>query len=335
MPEPVELGDQAVSATVDPWAFHGHVVSLGVLAGVSVVWAAAALRFGPPSGRQWRLGAAAVVATAICVAWPLADLAAHWSLLALVVQRLLLMLVVAPLVLTATPERLLERLTRPAVVDRTVETVTHPAAAVAAVSVLSVVTLLPGAVAAQASSPAARGALDAVMVVTGFILWAPVLRVLPGTARPSPVGTAVYLVVQSLVPTFLAVVYVFARHPFYTVYADAHGAIGLSPVGDQEVAGIVGKMGTLPVLWTVAYREVTRGRRAHDAGVDPNPLRWADVERNLQRAARHQRRAHQPGGGHPRRAPRQSWRPQLSTRFPTVEPLGPEPPSPPGGEPPT
>jgi len=315
----------------DPWALRAHAAALATLAVLAVLWVAGVLRCARPTPRQWRMATAAAVTAAVCVAWPLADLAAHWSLLALIVQRLLLMLVVAPLLLAATPTQLLARLTRPAAVDRLAELVTQPAVAVVAVSVLSTATLLPSAVAAQATSAAARGALDLAMVVAGLVLWEPVLHRVPGTARPTPVGAAVYLVVQSLVPTFLAVVYVFARHPFYAVYAHAHGAIGLSPVADQEVAGIVGKMGTLPVLWTVAYREVARGRRLHDAGLDANPLWWPDVERRLQRAERRQRRLAarpvRPGHHRPPRPPRPSWRPQLVTQFPTVEAAPPEEPS--------
>ena len=47
------------------------------------------------------------------VTWPLGDLAAHWLLMALVLQRLLLTLAVPPLLVLGTPRPLIARLTRP------------------------------------------------------------------------------------------------------------------------------------------------------------------------------------------------------------------------------
>ena len=55
-----------------------------------------------------------VVALVVAFMWPLGDLAARWSLLALVAQRLLLMLAVPPLLVLGTPRPLLVWLTRPA-----------------------------------------------------------------------------------------------------------------------------------------------------------------------------------------------------------------------------
>lgn len=298
----------------DPWAFHADPVALVVVALIAVGWAALVRRPSPPSRRQWLAAGGALVALVAAVWWPLADLAARWSLTALVVQRLLLTLAVAPLLLVATPGEVLAALTRPRLVDAVVETVTRPAVAVGVFTVVAVGTLLPPAVQAQATAPAARAGLDALLVAGGLVLWGPVVRSVPGASRVGPLGTAVYLFVQSLVPTFLAVVFVFSRHPFYPVFAHAGGAIGISPLADQQVAGIVGKVGTLPVLWTVAWFEIARARRLEEAGVDPRPLLWLDVQRRLERSERRAHRRRQPRPG------RASWRPELTTRFPTVEP---------------
>ncbi len=50
------------------------------------------------------------------------------------------------------------------------------------------------------------------------------------------------------------------------------------------------KVGTLPVLWTAAYRALARAQRAEERGMDDEPLYWADVERALERNARAERR---------------------------------------------
>jgi len=280
----------------DPLAFHLHPVAWVAVAALVLAYALgvrAVVRVsGPgarPTRRQLACLAGAVVALVAALTYPLADLAAHWSLTALVVQRLLLTLGAAPLLLLATPAPVLAALTRPAAVDTCLEVVTRPVVAVAAFTVVAVGTLLTPAVAAQASSGWWRGATDVALLVAGAVLWGPALRHLPGAHRTAPVGLAAYLFVQSVVPTFPAVVYVFARHPLYASFAGVHHALGLSPLVDQQLAGVVAKVATLPVLWSAAWLALARAQRLDAEGVG-EPLVWAEVERQLERAARAERR---------------------------------------------
>jgi cytochrome c oxidase assembly factor CtaG len=233
----------------------------------------------------------------VALTWPVADLAAHWSLTALLFQRLLLTLAAAPLLVLALPSPLIAALTRPAPVDRALEVLTRPVVAVVVFTAIAVGTLLPPAVAAQASSGGVRFAVDVVLLFGGAVLWGPVLRHIPGASRPSPVGLAVYLFVQSVVPGFPSVIYVFSHHSLYPVFAHAHAAIGLSPVGDQQLAGVMAKVATLPVLWSVAWVALARGARQDTVGADTTVLTWAEVERQLERAERAEKRG-------PRRHPR-------------------------------
>lgn|GEM_PF-371939 len=304
-----------------PWAWHGHLAAWIAVVALAAAWAtavAAARRRGVPvrvTRHQRQAAAGALVALVVATTWPLADLAAHWSLTALVVQRLLLTLAAAPLLLLATPAPVLAWLTRPWPLDACLERLTHPVVAVAVVTAVAVGTLSGPAVHAQAVSTGTRAAIDAALLGAGMVLWAPVVRHVPGATRARPVGTAAYLFVQSVVPTFPAVVYVFARHPLYPAFAQAHLAIGLSPLGDQQLAGIVAKVGTLPVLWSAAWVALARAERADATGDDGELLLWADVERRLQRAERRSRRR-------VRLRPDRSLRPREPRRtfFPTVEP---------------
>ena len=117
------------------------------------------------------------------------------------------------------------------------------------------------------------------------------LTELPGTDRPSALGRAGYLIVQSIVPSFLAIVWIFARHPLYPHFAAARSVFGVSPVLDQQIAGFVAKFATIAVLWTVAFVSLSRAQHAVSTGRDPDPLRWSDVERHLERAERRERRS--------------------------------------------
>jgi putative membrane protein len=288
-----------------PWAFHLHlgayvaVVALGVLylvvarAGASGPGHADSpmTRVGAPSRRQrWQL-AGALVALLVALSWPVADLAAHWSLTALLIQRLIFVLVAAPLLLLAVPVPALGRLTRPAPVDAAVDFLTRPVVAMITFTVIVVGTLAVPAVQAQASSALWRAFFDVLLLLAGWVLWVPVLGRVPGARRASPVGRAAYLVVQSLLPNFPAVIFVFSRHPFYAAFAHAHLAIGLDSLNDQQLAGIVAKVATLPVLWTAAWRAFAQAERADRLGLDEETLTWAEVERDLLRSERSERRS--------------------------------------------
>lgn len=285
--------------TGGPWALHAHVAAWVVVAAVGAVLLVAGRRARWTRRQRWQL-ASGLLALAVSLTWPLADLAAHWSLTALLVQRLLLTLVCAPLLLLSIPRPVLARLTRPAPVDAVAEFVSRPPVAVVVFTVVVVGTLAVPAVREQASSAAMRGVFDGLLLLAGVVLWIPVLGTVPGTRTTSPVARAAYLVVQSVLPNFPAVIFIFARHPLYAAFAHAHRAIALSALGDQQVAGVVAKVGTLPVLWTAAYRALARAQRAEEKDADEEPLYWSDVERALERSARAERRlGHQASGSPP------------------------------------
>ncbi len=273
-----------------PWAFDAHWTTWGVVAVLAAGYALGAARVARPSGRQVACSALGLVGLAAATTWPLADFAAHTSLTALVVQRLLFLLAVPPLVILGLPRPLVVRLTRPRPVDWVLRHCARPTIAVAVVTVVAVATATTGAVEAGGSSAIARLGLDVALLGAGFVLWTPVLTELPGTDRPSALGRTAYLIVQSIVPSFLAVVWIFARHPLYPHYASGPHLLGVSPVLDQQVAGFVAKFTTIAVLWTVAFVSLSRAQHAAASGGDPDPLLWADVERHLERAERAERR---------------------------------------------
>jgi putative membrane protein len=228
------------------------------------------------------------------VTWPLGDLAAHWLLMALVLQRLLLTLAVPPLLVLGTPRPLLARLTRPAAIDAILRAVIRPLPAVLIVTVVAVATLTTGAVSLAARSDVARVLIELLILASGFVLWAPVLTELPGVPRLSPLGRGGYLIVQSIVPSFLSIVWIFARHSLYPPFTHSGKVADLSPLLDQQLAGFLAKLSTIAVLWTVAFVIMTRGQAI--AGTeDADPLLWTDVEREIERADRQQRRGRLPG----------------------------------------
>jgi cytochrome c oxidase assembly factor CtaG len=273
-----------------PWAFDAHLLSWAIALAAGLGYSHAVRREGVSASRRQRLAfAAGLLAALVALTWPLADLA-RGSLTALVCQRLLLLLAVPGLLMVSLPEELAARWTRPRVVDALVRWSSRPPVAVLLVTVCAVGTLTTGAVDAAARDPLVRGSFDALLVLAGSVLWLPVVPGFPGTHRPSALGRAGYLIVQSIVPSFLAIVWIFARHPLYPAFAHSATIGGVSAILDQQLAGFVAKFATIGVLWAVAFVGLTRAHTLGAAGEDTEPLRWADVERQFERADRAQRR---------------------------------------------
>jgi len=280
-----------MTAAAHPFDWHLHLVWLlafPVLVG-AYLWATRRAEW-RVTRRQKVLFVVGMVVLVAAVTWPLGDLAAHWLLLALVIQRLLLTLAVPPLLVLGTPRPLLARLTRPPALDAVLRVAVRPLPAVAIVTVVAVGTLTTGLVSLAAHSDVARVVIELVVLASGFVLWAPVLSELPGAPRLSSMGRGAYLIVQSIVPSFLSIVWIFARHSLYPPFTHNGKVVGLTPLLDQQLAGFLAKLSTIAVLWTVAFVIMMRAQGADDAGADGEPLVWSDVEREIERADRRERR---------------------------------------------
>jgi cytochrome c oxidase assembly factor CtaG len=231
--------------------------------------------------------AVACGASLVATTWPLADLAAHWSLTALVIQRLILMLAVAPLLVLGIPYDILEWITRPALVDATLNRCHRPAIAIGLVTILTVGPMTPLVVQAQASSFVLRGALEVVAVLAGLTLWLPALGRAPGIPRLRPMLRFGYLAAQGVIPAFLSFILILSPHPLYSTFAGSRAAIDLRPLNDQQIAGFVSKLTMLIVLITVGGIGLVKTPTSDEEDDDvEEQLVWADVQREFERADR-------------------------------------------------
>jgi cytochrome c oxidase assembly factor CtaG len=277
-------------ATVDPlgWDFHAITWAILVVAVAATVLVHRHLLRSRERPIRWSRHqearfALAIGSLAVALTWPVADLAAHWSLTALMLQRLLLVLVTAPMLLLGLPHDFLEWATRPALVDAALVRLSRPPVAIITVTVLLVGSMAPVLVEAQASSPLVRGLLAVVVLVAGLVLWLPVLGRVPGIPRLRPIVRFGYLAAQAVVPAFLSFVLILAPHPLYRTYSGSRLAIHLRPLNDQQIAGFVSKLGMLLVLLAVGTFFLLRTDEELSAD---DPLVWADVQRQFERADR-------------------------------------------------
>ncbi|HLK45281.1 MAG TPA: cytochrome c oxidase assembly protein [Acidimicrobiales bacterium] len=269
-----------------------HPALYAVLGAVAVGYlVATARRYAATRPQRWRF-AWAVVLLLVAYGWPLGDLARHVSLTSLVLQRLVVMLGVAPLLLTCVPHDLAAAVSRPRGVDRALVLLAHPAAAVVTVTVLGTATLTPAAVGWGSGSGLATSVLALVTVGLGIVLWLPVLSNAPAHRRLSNVAQGGYLLVASLVVTSLSLVWIFAKRPLYPSLHHTHTILALSPILDQQLAGYVAKFGAYGPMWALAFVLFARSTERDD---DDAPLRWVDVQRELERVDRVERRErHEP-----------------------------------------
>ena len=119
-----------MTAAAHPFDWHLHLLWLLVFPALVGVYLWATRPRGLPGDHtpEGCSSSGGVLVLVVAVTWPLGDLAAHWLLMALVLQRLLLTLAVPPLLVLGTPRPLIARLTRPAAVDAVLRVVVRPAA---------------------------------------------------------------------------------------------------------------------------------------------------------------------------------------------------------------
>ncbi len=282
-----------VGTNAGPYAFDPHLIAWGMITAcvAAVIVGHRRLQHDsarpiPWTGRQKRYFAVAMAASVVAFTWPTADLAAHWSLTVLVTQRVILLLVVAPMLLLGLPYDVIQWLTRPPAVDSVLVRLHRPPVAIVTVTAIVIGSMTPAMVRAQSSSPLARGLLAVVVLVAGLILWIPVLGRIPGILRLKPVVRFGYLVFQAVVPAFLSFIFIFSRRPLYGEFSRSHAAIGLGPLNDQQIAGFVSKLSMLFVLLTVGAVVLARAPVSEEEFGPDDPLVWADVEREFERADR-------------------------------------------------
>ena len=184
-------------------------------------------------GRLRRRALSGVAALLMVTAWPIGNLAASVSLSVATLQRLVVMLLVAPLLLTATPVSVLNRVTRPTAIDALARRLAHQCVAMLTVTIMGTATLTPSLVDWGPPSAWVRLLRELATLGAGLVLWLLALGVLPGTRLLSPTARAGYLFASSIVVTSLSFVWIFALHSLYPDLHHQRGLLHLSPLLDQ------------------------------------------------------------------------------------------------------
>ncbi|CAN5462459.1 hypothetical protein BH18ACT1_BH18ACT1_07990 [soil metagenome] len=291
----------ALVTRADPWRWQPHpevwllAASLAAMAWYAVVKVGRrAVRPGETvvtrSQVLWGTGALALLVLASD--WPVHDLAEEYLYSVHMAQHLLLSFIVPAMALLATPTWLARLVVGQGRGYRTLRRLARPVPATLLFNAVVVLTHVPAVVNASTSSGPLHYGLHVLLVSVAVLMWLPVCGPLPELRFPLPTQM-VYLFLQSIIPTVPAGWLTFAEGVVYDSYDVLPRVFGLSVTHDQQVAGLLMKLGGGFFLWTVILvlfvRFATRhleDDRARGVALDRRApandvLTWEQVEREL------------------------------------------------------
>jgi putative membrane protein len=269
------------------WQPHPDVL---LLVGLLVAGYAIALtRIGPrtlPAGAAvasrlqvicFALGAFAIL---IAAEWPMHDLAEGYLYSVHMVQHLTLTMVAAPLLLLGTPGWLARWLLSPRWLFRSVRWMSKFIPALIVFNVTIVLVHWPAMVDLTLRSGWAHFIAHAILLLSAFIVWMPIVSPLPEIPRLVAPLRMAFLFLQSVVPTIPASFLTFGSRPLYRRYESLPKLWGISALDDQLIAGLIMKIGAGLLLWALIAVIFFRWAAAEERRNRPGPgLR--DLDREL------------------------------------------------------
>jgi cytochrome c oxidase assembly factor CtaG len=181
--------------------------------------------------------------------WPIGALGGGYLASAHMLQFLLVALV-APLFLElGLPAAAFDRLAQRPTALGVMRTLTHPLFALIVFNAVLVFTHHPRIVDAWMRTQPGSFGIDALWFAAGLIFWWPVVCPVPERPRFPDLARMGYLFGNTIIAGFLALILVFAGSPVYGIYELAPPVGWISSRDDQQVAGILMKIGGAVILW--------------------------------------------------------------------------------------
>ncbi len=304
---------------VDVWLLLGAVLGAYLLA-VRV----GRTRGEVTDGKQVFLFCSGVAVLWLASDWPVHDLAEGYLYSFHMVQHLLFTLVAAPLLLLGMPTWLGRRLlgirggrgagTGPPPVDdaisgrrsvvsaptrrlQLVRWVARPVPGLIQFNLVLVLSHWPAVVEATLLHHSLHFVAHAVLLVSALLMWMPVASTIPEVPRARPPTQMLYLFLQTIIPTVPASFLTFGHKPLYHIYETFPRLWDIGALADQQVAGLIMKVGGGFYFWTVIAVVFFRWYEGEEGGRKPGSeppsepaepaepadeiLLWADVEREL------------------------------------------------------
>jgi putative membrane protein len=183
--------------------------------------------------------------------WPVGTLGASYLASIHMMQYMVYTLGAAPLLMLGTPEWMGRRILAVTHLGGLYRVLAVPIVAALVSNGVLIVTHAPVSVDTLRATQMGSFALDMIWLVAGFILWTPIISPLPECrARTAPIKLVYLFAAAALMPMIPGGFLTFASQPLYRTYELAP-RIGVAALNDQQLAGVIMKVGNLPVIWTV------------------------------------------------------------------------------------
>lgn len=183
--------------------------------------------------------------------WPIGTLGAGYLASVHMLQYMIYTLAAAPLLLISMPDWRMRQLIAGWHLGSTVRVVSRPLIAAIIANVILIATHAPLTVDSLRTSQIGSFLLDIVWFVGGVLLWLPVLNPIKDQRiRSVPVRMIYLFMAAQLTPMIPGGFLTFANYPLYSTYELAP-RVGLDALTDQQLAGAIMKVGSLPVIWIV------------------------------------------------------------------------------------
>ena len=195
---------------------------------------------GSPRWRPWMFGLGALTAF-LALESPVDTGGDNYLLSLHMVQHLVLMMVSPPLVLLGICGMRPPDPARAPGLRRLWTAITRPLPATVLFNAVLLVWHIPTLYDTTLRNEAAHIVEHITFIAVGVVLWWAVVDPIrgEGTTPISPFQKIAALAVAGVPPTVLGLIFSVASNPFYEFYARAPRLWGLSPVTDQQVAGVV------------------------------------------------------------------------------------------------
>ena len=257
------MPEEAVGSVWTHW--HAHP---DVLLGLAAIQAAYLMGVGPirerlgladsVDSRQVATFTAGVMVIFVALLSPIHELSDGFLFSAHMVQHVLLTLVAPPLLILGAPEWLIRPMLRPNWAFRLSRLATHPAFAFAAFTIIFSVWHIPSLYNVSVTNHGVHIGEHLLFMGSAVLMWWPVVSLMPELPRLSAPLQILYLFLLSIAQIVVFAPITFSKEPLYQWYVDAPRIWNLSPLADQQIGGIIMKMGGGAIFLVVIIVAFTR-----------------------------------------------------------------------------
>lgn len=218
----------------------------------------------------------ALLAMVLSLQGPLHELSDYFLFSAHMVQHLVLILLMPPLLLAGIPDWLLRPALNVKAIKLVARALTLPLVAFALNNAIFLAWHFPGPYDLMMRDHAVHVAMHLTIMITGVIMWWPVMSPLPELPRIAAPLQMVYLFLVGIPMMLSAALITFSANAMYSWYVEAPRLWGLSPLEDQRLGGVIMWVPGGLVLWiaitAVYFRWTQREVDEDERGVAIRPM---------------------------------------------------------------